>query len=136
MQTIGDDGTLRSKRNEFDRDDIGEAEYRRARYVDGAPVLKLVLGVVSVTYSGAASAARRLRLQDADNARWDGVALGDQTPGPARHNTQIFGAVGVSRSTMRSPLAAREYPQRELAPGGTVPPPRSSTATRPAEQPS
>src|SRR6516165_1265872 len=37
----GDAGTLRSKRNEFDRDDIGEAEYRRARYVDGAPVLKL-----------------------------------------------------------------------------------------------
>ena len=36
-----DAGTLRSKRNEFDRDDIGEAEYRRARYVDGAPVLKL-----------------------------------------------------------------------------------------------
>jgi len=141
-----DAGTLRSKRNEFDRDDIGEAEYRRARYADGAPVLKLgnhqdrcrlddrvlpifaqlvpghikyrarhVCGgavtrraaeiagprqgpteisdayrLVGARRSGAASAARRLRLPDADNARWDGVALGDQTPGPARHNTQIF----------------------------------------------
>src|SRR5215469_7150003 len=54
----GDARTLRSKRNEFDRDDVGEAEYRRALYVDGAPVLKLgnhriaaVSTIISFQYS-------------------------------------------------------------------------------------